>query len=93
MGKNSYVKTHPYQAFVAKKAGYPDKCFLHAEIAAIIRCQNIKKACTIIVTRLNARGAFALARPCEVCMEAIKMTGIKYIKYSNDLDGYTTIEV
>ena len=37
IGKNSYVKTHPFQAKMAHSVGEPHKVFIHAEIAAILK--------------------------------------------------------
>lgn len=86
-GKNSYEKTHPYQKKIAEKLGYPHKYYLHAEISAIIRSKNHKKSHKIIITRFDAGGNYALAKPCKICMEAIKLSNIKYIEYSTK-DGY-----
>ena len=32
IGKNSYTKTHPYQAKCAREVGLPEKIYLHAEL-------------------------------------------------------------
>lgn len=67
---NSYVKTHPYQASMAEAVGLPDRVFLHAEIAALVRCR--KKPYAIYIAR--AGGGYS--KPCPVCMAAIKEAGI-----------------
>ena len=79
-GKNSYVKTHPYQSQLAKEVGSPEKEFLHAEIAALIKCRG--KAYKIKITRVDNEGRFKLAKPCPICELAIKRAKIKYIEYS-----------
>lgn len=82
IGKNSYVKTHPKQARYAKAVGLPEKQFLHAEIAAIIKCRDISKAHRILVTRIDKRGRTAMAKPCPVCESAIREAGIKNVEWT-----------
>jgi tRNA(Arg) A34 adenosine deaminase TadA len=82
IGKNSYVKTHPYQAKMANKCGLPEKQYLHAEISAIIKCRDLKKAFRILVTRLNKHGEPALAKPCPVCQSAIIASGIRNVEHT-----------
>ena len=82
VARNSYIKTHPYQARLARKAGMPHHIYLHAEIAAIIRCKDLDKAHTILVSRFNKKGAPMLAKPCPICMDAIQQAGIKHIEYT-----------
>ena len=79
-GKNSYVKTHPYQSRLAKEVGSPEKEFLHAEIAALIRCRG--KAHKIKIVRVDNDGKLKLAKPCPICELAIMRAKIKYIEYS-----------
>ncbi|MCK9369256.1 hypothetical protein M0R04_04895 [Candidatus Dojkabacteria bacterium] len=76
IGQNSYVKTHPYQKKLAGKVGLPDKEFLHAEIAAIIRCKNLKKAHSIFISRYGVKGEPLNAKPCPICSEALRIVGI-----------------
>lgn len=82
IGKNSYTKTHPYQAACAKKTGLPEKIFLHAEIHAIIKCQHLKRAHKIVVFRYDENGNPKNAQPCPVCAEAIRLSGIKNIEHT-----------
>jgi len=82
VGKNSYTKTHPYQAHCASKVGEPNKVYLHAEIDAIIKCKDISKAHRISVFRLGANGMYLNARPCKICMSAIESTGILIIEHT-----------
>ncbi len=37
VGYNSYIKTHPLQAKLACRCGQPEKVYLHAEIAALVK--------------------------------------------------------
>lgn len=82
IGKNSYIKTHPRQAYYAEKVGLPSKIFLHAEIHAIVKCKNIEKAHKIVVLRFDSTGNPVNAKPCPVCESAIKETGIKVIEHT-----------
>jgi deoxycytidylate deaminase len=82
VGRNSYVKTHPLQAKFAREGGFPDKKYLHAEVAAIARCKSLVKAHRIFVSRYDKRGQGKLAAPCEVCQRAIAAAGIKLVEYT-----------
>lgn len=82
IGQNSYIKTHPIQAKHAEKMGEPYKQFLHAEIHAIVRCSDIKRAHRIFVSRFDRDGNPTLAAPCPICMSAIRATGIKVVEHT-----------
>lgn len=82
VGQNSYIKTHPLQAKHAHKAGLPEKQFLHAEVHAITRCRDLRRANKILITRYNRHGEPVLAAPCPVCMSAIEASGIKFIEHT-----------
>lgn len=82
VGSNSYVKTHPLQAYHARRAGEPEKVFLHAEIHAITRCDNLDKAHRIVVFRYMEDGSPADARPCKICQAAIKKAGIDIVEHT-----------
>lgn len=84
IGKNSYVKTHPLQAKYAKRVGEPHKVHLHAEIAAIVKCKNLNKAYKISVFRFNKQGKPMMAKPCPICMSAIKAANISEIEWTVD---------
>lgn len=78
---NSYVKTHPRQSKYAVKTGNEHKAYLHAEIAALVRVKNGTPA-KIVVVRVGNTGELRLARPCPVCMMAIKEAGIESIEFT-----------
>ena len=82
VGQNSYVKTHPLQAKHARDVGHPEKQFLHAEIHAIVRCANLNRAHRIFVSRWDRNGKPMLAKPCSVCMSAIKAIGIEKVEHT-----------
>ena len=88
IGKNSYIKTHTLMYKLSKEINpkeCPTRVFVHAEIDAIIRCNHIKKAHKILVLRLNAKGEYALAKPCPICEKAIlEQTPIKIVEFSVD---------
>lgn len=82
IGKNSYIKSHPVQAKWAELAGEPEKIFLHAEIHAIIQCDNIGKAYSIELYRYHSDGTPGNAKPCKICVGALAKTNIKIIRYT-----------
>lgn len=82
IGQNSYIKTHPYQAKIARQVGEDDRIFLHAEIHAIIRCKDLSKAHKISIFRFDKQGKPVMARPCEICSTAIKAAGIPIIEHT-----------
>lgn len=82
VGQNSYLKTHPKQAKWANRVGRADAIYLHAEIAAIIRCPDISRAYRILVTRYNKDGQPVMAAPCSICASAIAATSIKVIQHT-----------
>lgn len=89
-GYNTLLKSHPLQAQYAALVGKPEAIFLHAEMAAIIeaRSKNIDlNGTTLYIFRRGLGGDVRIARPCMICMNAIKDHGIKEICYTTDM-GY-----
>lgn len=82
VGQNSYLKTHPLQARHAKVTGNPEKQYLHAEVHAITRCRDLHRAHKIFIARYNKQGEPVLAKPCPVCMSAIRESGIRHIQHT-----------
>lgn len=82
-GQNNYSKSHPLQAYFAKKVGKPDQIYLHAEIHAILKARE-RKIHSINIYRYNALGHPKNAKPCPICIEAIKAFGIQSINYTTD---------
>jgi deoxycytidylate deaminase len=80
VGYNSYTKTHPEQARLARLVGKERKAYLHAEVAAIIRARGTPYR--IHVERYGCDDKACLARPCEICQLAIKEAGIKEVSYT-----------
>lgn len=83
VGTNLYKKSHPFQASLAEKVGLPEKKFLHAEVAALLGSRD-KVVDKITIERYTASGDFALAKPCPVCSEAIRMFGVKKVEYTSE---------
>lgn len=86
---NNYDKTHPLQKYFAEKVGHNERIYLHAEIAAILRAKD-RQIHRLRVFRYGANGELLLAKPCPVCMEAIKAFGIQILTYSTK-NGEETI--
>ena len=78
---NSYTKTHPLQAYFARKVGHYHCEYLHAEIHAILKCKG-KPIYRITIERYDACGLPANAQPCSICQEAIKAFGITKVEYT-----------
>lgn len=80
-GENSFVKTSAKQAYYAKKSNMPNRQYLHAELAAILKWRRFSADIPygIFVARLDKAGNFAMAKPCAICALAIKEAGIKRI--------------
>lgn len=86
-GVNQDTKTHPFQAKLAEMVGLDEKIYLHAEIAALVRCKG--EVDTIVVARLGGHYGDELrnAKPCPICSLALKEAGIENVYYSTD-DGF-----
>ena len=78
---NSYGKTHPLQKHFAMLAGKPEAIYLHAEIAALLRC-NDRPIHTIRIERYRKDGAPANAKPCCICRLAIQAFGVVNITHT-----------
>lgn len=80
-GANSYTKTSRRQFEAAKRIGKPEKICLHSEAVALFRSRG--KGCKLIVARVDSRGQPCLAKPCDVCMELVRLHGkISSIEFS-----------
>lgn len=86
-GSNSFLKTHPMQYHFAKLCGNENQIFLHAEIAALIKCR--KEPYTLLVGRILRNGQLANANPCPICRMAMKETGVFQTIYSNPNGTWT----
>jgi tRNA(Arg) A34 adenosine deaminase TadA len=78
------TKTHPLQFKYATKHGQAHRIFLHAEIAALIKCRI--DPYTAVIVRLGRSGSMRPSHPCPLCMDALKEAGVKEIFYLGE-DG------
>lgn len=84
VGYNKPHKTHPESKTRFKT--------VHAEFDAIKKLSEADlRGATIYVMR-DAKSGERMARPCQCCMDLIKLVGIKKIIYSSN-EGYETIHV
>lgn len=79
---NSYTKTHPLQAYYGALTGKPEATYLHAEIAAMIRCREPDRMYRIVIERYDHKGDPILAAPCPACTAAIDDTGIVVVEHT-----------
>jgi YD repeat-containing protein len=82
VGRNSYIKTHPMQARMAREAGEDEKIYLHAEIDALVKVRDWGLAHKLVITRFTKDGNPASARPCKVCERMIKLVNIKEVQHT-----------
>lgn len=88
---NDYSKSHPIMKHYAEMVGLDDKIFLHAEILAILRSGDTAIH-TITVERYGKSGQMLLAKPCPVCMAAIRAYGISKVKFTSE-NGWQMLDV
>lgn len=82
IGFNDYEKSHPVMYKLGSKLNLPEKIYLHAEVAAIIKVQDLSKAHSIHVFRVGKSGKYLNAKPCPICQEAINQAGIKHVYHT-----------
>ena len=79
VGYNNMTKTHP-------KSNHPFKT-LHAEVHALIGVpEEETKGCNAYVYREIKSGKKAMAKPCEACMQALRLAKIKRVFFTTDVD-------
>jgi tRNA(Arg) A34 adenosine deaminase TadA len=79
IGDSSPVKTHPlmkrYCHLINKY-----KIYLHAEISALVKSH--REVDSLIVVRVNKHKQIASAKPCPICMAAIRDAKVRIIYYT-----------
>lgn len=81
-------KSHPKQAEFARQVGLEHKIYMHAEIQCLVNSkQRNLHGSRLFVYREHRDGTLALAKPCKICMTAIRHFGIRDIYYTT-LDGH-----
>jgi deoxycytidylate deaminase len=81
VGFNSYHKTHPRQKKYSLKTGSPDKCYLHAEIASLVKARGL--VTSMLVLRMTKGGEIKISKPCRICTMAMKEAGVKQVFYTD----------
>ena len=90
-GTNSYSKSHPLMVYFAKKVNESEeKCFIHAELNAVLKARN-KPIYKISIARALKTGQPGLAKPCPICEEMLKAFDVQIIEYTtgdpNEIQG------
>jgi tRNA(Arg) A34 adenosine deaminase TadA len=69
------------QRLYADRLGVQKYCE-HAEVGAIRKAKNID---TLLVVRMNKSESLINSRPCPICRNLIKDSGVKHLYYSNSI--------
>lgn len=64
-----------------RRVGMLNRPYLHAEVAALLKCGE-KKPYAIYIERYLRNGQPALAKPCRICEQAIKAWGVQRVCYT-----------
>lgn len=79
---NSYSKTHTSMFNYGRRTGNPQKCYLHSEVAALLKDRK-RRGVKLIVARVDSKGVPCLAMPCPACTLAIQeFSNIKSVEYT-----------
>ena len=84
LGRNK-LKTHPIQAYWAKRLGKDHKIYLHAETDALIKAMNKHGGLEsvydtdILVVRFNKDGDTVSSKPCIICRHMIQAHGLRHV--------------
>lgn len=92
VAQNSYTKSHPLMSYFANKVGMPNRIFLHAEVAALLRCKD-NKVYSLHVVRKTKSGTLRNAKPCPVCQAAISAYGVEKVFYSNNFGEIVQLDM
>ena len=78
---NSYTKTHPLMLHFGKQVGCTTRVFLHAEIAALLKCKD-KEVYELQIERRKRNGEPGMAKPCPICEKALLAFGVRKVSYT-----------
>lgn len=67
---------------MANAVGKPTSVYLHAEIAALVKCRDWGKIHRMSIFRFNSKGNPMLAKPCDICQHAINLAGIDNVEHT-----------
>jgi len=76
---NCYTRSHKRQREYARRAGFPAKVYLHAEIAALIKSRC--RVDSMYIYRLNKKGEMLPSKPCAVCQLALTELKIQQVYF------------
>jgi len=85
------TKSHPVQQKWANSVNRPERCFLHAEIAALVKLRTLDVE-AIYVARKLKNGKTACAKPCTICVAALKDSIIENVVYTTP-EGFSVMNV
>lgn len=83
-GWNSYTKSHPAQKAAALKFDDEFKCFIHSEVASLVKLKRsqLGRQDSIVIMRLGSTQNLLPSKPCRICESVIKQYGITNIIHS-----------
>ena len=58
----------------------------HAEVMALRACVAYSLRATVYVARVDSEGRARMSKPCDICMDALRLCGVKRVVYTID-DG------
>jgi len=79
-GYNSYSKTRPQ---MINKYYNEFQIWTHAECDSLSKLNRKQNPYYMIIARLDNKGNFNLAKPCQGCYSKIKESGLKQVFYTN----------
>ena len=79
---NDYEKSSPHMLEAALEAGDPHKPYWHAECRALHKLAYGVRPHKITVVRVDSKDQLVLAKPCKICEQQIKKSGIQVVEYS-----------
>ena len=73
MGRNRPMEHHE------RLPGYRS---VHAELDSILKSRGNLKGSTVYVVVINSCGSDVVSRPCDLCMEQLRLRGVSNVVYS-----------
>lgn len=83
---NDYNRSHPEQKRLSILCGMSDqRDRLHAELACLVKAKSLRKQVhTLVVERYSKDGTMRLAMPCVTCQAAIKIAGVRVVRFTSE---------
>lgn len=57
-------------------------------LAKIIQNMNLPSKMKLVVIRIDAHGSFVLSRPCNNCIDYMRLFGVKHVMYSSETGDF-----